>query len=105
VTTYVSDTPTPGTLQAPGRAGWFMWADTVDEAVIMAASVGHDPNDLIQRSPSHWAHYLLTVDEWADAITLGATLTDRLGPAEWMNRRDGNWAFVAQIQELRKRNG
>lgn len=94
MTVYTSDTHNGDQL-------YFLWADDVDELVMMAAVVGADPLAMIQRNPSCWAHYLLTVDQWAEALVQGVTLTDRYGPAEWMNRRAGNWAFVAKLQQVR----
>lgn len=91
---YVSDTHNGDHL-------YFLWGDEVDALVMFAACIGHDATQLIQRNPSCWAHYLITADTMAEAIVQGAELTDRYGPAEWMNRREGNHAFVAKIQELR----
>jgi hypothetical protein len=88
MTVYVSDTPYGDRF--------FLWADTTDEAQGIAYAVGMDP---VVRSEWHnaWECYLLTPDQFADACTLGVTVTDRSGPALWCARRDGRTSMVEKI--------
>ncbi len=87
MTIYVSDNPY--------YDRFFLWADTTDEAQGIAYAVGMDP---VVRSADHnaWECYMLTPDQFADACTLGVTITDRWGPAIFCARRDG------ETERLRK---
>lgn len=90
MTVYVSDTPYYGR--------YFLWADTSDEAVICAYAVGVENP---QRSEWHnsWECYLLDFEQFTDAIMLGATVTDRYGPALFCLERDGAHERLQRLRE------
>lgn len=93
MTTYVTE------HQHPDRLRYWLWGDTPDDAFLMAASIGHDPLASVTYPVSDWTVYFITLDEWAAAVELGAQVTDRFGPAEWLNRDDP--VFLARLREAR----
>lgn len=71
----------------------FLWGDTPDEALILAAAIGHD----LQQPPWSWDCYRLTEDQWIDALVAGAEPLDRFGPAEWCARRASRTQLLDRI--------
>lgn len=104
---YISDTPYTipegqHWRQPPGT--WFLlWGDTSDEAQAIVWAVAGDPRERERNDCNAWEAYRLTVEELADALTLGVVLTDKFGPAEWLARRDGRTSMVERIEASRLR--
>lgn len=90
---YVADCP-------PWR---LLWADDSAEALCMVYAVGSDETALAGNRT--WEHYILGPSEAEAARGLGAIMTDRMGPAEWMARRRNtpeDHAFIARIAAARQ---
>lgn len=61
------------------EGGWiYLWGDTPDEALIIAAAIGHD----LEQPLKSWDAYVLTSDQWIDAMIAGATPTRHFGLPE-----------------------
>lgn len=76
---------------------WYLWGDTHEEAEMLALLVGHG----MAQAPWSWGCFALSQEEATMALALGATLTDRFGPAEWIAVRDNKPSMVATIQKAR----
>lgn len=97
MTTYVS--PFPWTDSA-GRQWFHLWADEPNEALLSVYSVG---GDITTRHPSPvWESYSLTAEQFAVALSLGATLTDFWGPAEHVAQIAGDGRRLAFIAAQRR---
>lgn len=96
---YVSDTP----WIPRGETGevFNLWADTSDEAVGALYAVGGDPETQRRAECNSWEAYRVTPEQFADLMGLGVTVTDRLGPAYWCARRDGNHKLIERIDAAR----
>lgn len=96
MTVYVSELP----FIDQGREVFNLWADTSDEAVAAVYGIG---GDLSQRRAelNAWEAYAITVDQFADALALGITITDKFGPAEWCAKRDGRKLLLDMISRAR----
>lgn len=98
MTIYVSDRPWQT------RDGWRfnLWADSSGEAVAAIFAIGGDLSQ--QRAECNsWEAYAITGEQFADAVSLGITVTDGLGPAEWCARRDGHKLLLGMIESARAR--
>lgn len=93
MTLYVSDTPYEGR--------YFLWADTSDEAVMACYAVGMDDPQRAEHANA-WECYLLTLEQFTDAIILGATVTDRYGPALFCLERDGQTERLAKLRKAHR---
>jgi hypothetical protein len=100
MTIYVSDLP--WTPRDETQERFNLWADTSDEAVMAVFAIG---GDLTQRREecNAWEAYAITAEQFADALAIGITITDRFGPVEWCARRDGNRKTLAIIEDARTR--
>lgn len=87
MTTYVADC----------SPYWYLWADDAAAADLMATMVGNSMAGV------EWAQsvYSLTIEEAADALLFGATLTDRFGRAEWRAKQEGRKSMLEKIRIAR----
>jgi hypothetical protein len=76
-----------------------LWADTDDEALMLAAMVGADP---IPRFVQ-WYAFRLTPEQWGEALIQGAQMTDRWEPRRQMAEREGDHAWLQRIDAVRMR--
>lgn len=93
---YMSDTP-----WGPDRNGaiWFyLWGDHPDEVVPVLYGVGSDETS--RACFTTWDAYQLTPEQFADAVALGVTITDRFGPLRLHYQRTGNKAGLARLAKL-----
>lgn len=94
MTLYVSDTAWAGR--------YFLWADTLAEAEMAMWAIGGDP--VAQREPFNaWEAFSVTIEQFANACLMGATVTDKYGPAEWCAWRDRNVRVLRMLEEARAR--
>ena len=80
-----------------------MWADTLDELLVMADRIGVQRKWLQQPPKASWIHFDISLGKKAQAITAGAVLTDRFGPVEHVARQRGDHAKLATIEAIRQR--
>lgn len=80
-----------------------MWADTLDELLAMADSIGVRRKWLQCPPAASWTHFDVSLGMKAKAIASGATLTDRFGPLEYLATLRGDTKRLDQIREWRKR--
>lgn len=65
-----------------------MWADDLAELLLMADRIGVQ-RKWLQRPPiASWTHFDISLGKKAVALKLGAVLTDRYGPVEYLARID-----------------
>lgn len=100
MTIYVSDTPFE---LVRGTLVFHLWADTSDEAQAAVYAVGADPETCRRQDLNAWEAYTITPDQFADAVGLGVTITDRFGPAIWCAERDGAHERLMTLQAGRER--
>lgn len=76
---------------------YHLWADTSDEAVMMLYGVGAS---IAQRRAdlATWEAYTIDGAQFAAAVLAGATVTNGLGPAWWLARRNGHQAMVDKVE-------
>jgi len=65
-----------------------MWADTLDELLVMADRIGVARRWLQQPPKASWVHFDIALAKKAAALAAGAVLTDRYGPVEHCARLD-----------------
>jgi Protein of unknown function (DUF4031) len=63
-----------------------MWADTLDELLAMADTIGVQRKWLQQPPKASWVHFDIALSKKALAIKSGAILTDKYGPVEHVAR-------------------
>lgn len=80
-----------------------LWADTSDEAVMALYAVGGDPETQRRAECNSWEAYAVTPEQFADALALGITVTDRFGPAEWCAKRDKRGLILRMIADARSK--
>ena len=80
-----------------------MWADTHEELVAMADTIGVKIKWIQQPPKASWVHFDISLAMKAKAIDAGAILTDKFGPVEHVAKIKGNDWMVAQVAALRKR--
>lgn len=79
-----------------------MWADSDQELHAFARRLG------LQRSwhqappAARWSHYDISLTKKAEALAMGAVLTDKYGPLEHLARRAGDKKKLKQIRACRK---
>lgn len=102
MTVYVCGIPydrrTVDLLEIASEMAFHMWADSDPEALGMAYAVGAEDRAVTSRA---WPAYSLTPEQFAAAVTHGATVTDFLGPAIWYAERVGNWTHLAFLTAKR----
>lgn len=88
-----------------------MWADTDEELLAMADTIGVD-RKWIQGHPTlsfgkhrkaSWVHFDIAKSKRALAVAAGAIETDRYGPSMHTARLRGNVAMIEAIEKLRAR--
>lgn len=82
-----------------------MWADTLDELLIMADRIGVQRKWLQQPPKASWVHFDVALTKKAKAIEFGAILTDKYGPVEHVAKLEGNQKKLDQIATIRKLEG
>lgn len=80
-----------------------MWADELDELLLMADAIGVQRKWLQAPPKASWVHFDISFGKKAAAIQRGAILTDKYGPLEHEARREGNHEKLAMIEQLRAR--
>ena len=65
-----------------------MWADTLDELLEMAVTIGVQRKWLQQPPKASWVHFDIAKSKKALAIKAGAIQTDKFGPVEFEAQRD-----------------
>lgn len=79
-----------------------MWADSLDELLAMADTIGVARKWLQQPPKASWVHFDIALSKKKLAIEHGAKLTDRYGPSEHVAKINGNTKMIERIAELRK---
>lgn len=99
---YVTDTPYPDRLD-PAVIHFILWADTPAESLCAVYAVGADPDTCRIETMNTVDVYWLTPEQFADAIGLGITITDKWGLVEWCAHRDGRDDRLRVIADFRTR--
>lgn len=79
-----------------------LWADTTEELHLFAARLGLRRSWFQCPPKASWEHYDISLGKKAEALQLGAVLTDKFGPSEHVARLRGNTAMLARIAESRR---
>ncbi len=82
-----------------------LWADTEEELHAFAARLGLKRAWFQEPPKARWKHYDISLGVKARAIRLGAVLTDKYGPVEFLAQQSGDQAKLDSIAELRKLRG
>ncbi len=90
-----------------------MWSVSIDELLTMADRIGvgrhwiqgHPTLSLPRFRKASWVHFDIALSKKAQAIALGAVLTDMFGPLEHCARLQGDVAKLKQIAQFRARRG
>lgn len=82
-----------------------MWADTLDELLAMADTIGVQRKWLQQPPKASWVHFDISLGKKALALERGAVLTDMFGPAEHEARARGNQKMLEMIANSRRMRG
>ena len=80
-----------------------MWADTLDELLVMADRIGVARKWLQQPPKASWVHFDIALSKKTLALAAGAVLTDRYGPVEHAAGLKGDTAKLELIASLRRR--
>jgi hypothetical protein len=78
-----------------------MWADSLDELYAMADRIGVQRKWLQQPPKASWVHFDIALSKKAQAIELGAVLTDKYGPLEHLAKLSRDQAKLDQIARCR----
>jgi hypothetical protein len=78
-----------------------LWADTVEELHTFASRLGLRRSWFQCPPKASWDHYDISLAKKAEALSLGAVLTDKYGPLEHVSRLRGNVEMLQQIAECR----
>lgn len=82
-----------------------MWADSMDELLAMADTIGV-AHKWLQRPPkASWVHFDICYAKKKKAIAAGAILTDRFEALAFVSRLNGNAVMLANIAKLRRTRG
>jgi hypothetical protein len=79
-----------------------MWADNIADLMTMADAIGVQRKWLQQPPKASWMHFDISLGKKVLAITKGAILTDKYGPAEHVAGLRGDSMMLAQIANCRK---
>jgi hypothetical protein len=101
MTLYVSDTPSRAENNASGKDLYFFWGDTPEEAEVQLWTMLIDPETVFNRRGSGWVSYLIPLEVFTDLVIQGVEVTDKLGPAYFMAKRDGLTDMVQIIERAR----
>lgn len=80
-----------------------LWADTEAELDAFATRLNLSPQWKQKPPKASWVHYDVSLGKKAQALTLGAVLTDKYGPLEHCYRLENNAAGLEMITKLRER--
>lgn len=80
-----------------------LWADTDAELHEMARKIGVARRWFQGPPKSRWNHYDICISKKKQAIALGAVLTDKFGPLEFLACKAGNFDMLLTIQHCRNR--
>ena len=80
-----------------------MWADSLQELLDMATTIGLAHKWLQQPPKAGWVHFDVGLAMKAKARKAGAVLTDRYGPVEHVARLTGDQRYLDQIAQIRAR--
>lgn len=80
-----------------------MWADTLEELLAMADTIGVQRKWLQQPPKASWVHFDISLGKKALALKAGAVETDRYGPSEHVARLRGDHAKLEAIAKIRAR--
>ena len=80
-----------------------MWADTEDELHAFAARLGLRRSWFQQPPKASWKHYDISLSVKREALRLGAVLTDKYGPSDFVARQRGDTEKIERIFRLRMR--
>ncbi|MBS7812298.1 DUF4031 domain-containing protein [Roseococcus pinisoli] len=78
-----------------------MWADSLEELLVMADAIGVQRKWLQVPPKASWVHFDIALSKKAQALKLGAVLTDKYGPLEHLARQKGDEAKLEQITQIR----
>lgn len=78
-----------------------LWADTLDELLIMVDAIGVQRRWLQQPPKASWVHFDISLAKKALAIERGAILTDKFGPAEHVAKLKGDVHKLEMIAKSR----
>lgn len=82
-----------------------MWADSLNELLLMADTIGVQRRWLQKPPKASWVHFDIALSKKQLALNAGAILTDMFGPAEHVAKLTGNQRRLDQIvysRSLRK---
>lgn len=99
MTIYASSVPTRAFGETPR---FFMWADSQHE--LLAAMMEIEADWAFYKAPereTYWERTLITPEQLAHVVAIGARVTDFCGPAEWLAIRAGNTKHLAWIAKHR----
>ena len=85
-----------------------MWADTLEELLAMADTIGMNRKWLQKPPRASWVHFDVSLMMKARALEHGAILTDKYGPVEHVARMRGDQVridTVARIRATRRGDG
>ncbi len=80
-----------------------MWADTEEELHHMADKIGINRKWYQTPPKASWNHYDISISKKKEAIKLGAILTDKYGPVEFLAKQRNDFKKLKQIEEIRSR--
>jgi hypothetical protein len=98
VTVYVDDVAHP----YRGMKMCHMWADTLEELLVMADRIGVARKWLQSPPKASWVHFDIALSKKKLALAAGAVLTDRFGPVEFLARLRGDRRKLDLIEYLRR---
>jgi hypothetical protein len=79
-----------------------MWADTLDELLVMARRIGVQRKWLQMPPKASWVHFDISLGKKELARKYGAVLTDRYGPLEHVARLNNDAVMLARISKCRE---
>lgn len=82
-----------------------MWADSLDELLAMADTIGVQRKWLQQPPKASWVHFDICITKKSAAIAVGAVLMDMFACAEFEAKRNGNEPMLSMIAKSRAKRG
>ena len=80
-----------------------MWADTLEELLTMAKTIGVDARWLQKPPRARWVHFDVCKSKRALAVKAGAVETDKYGPSLHVAKLYGHVRMIEAIERLRSR--
>lgn len=78
-----------------------MWADSHEELLSMADTIGVAKKWLQQPPKASWVHFDISIAKKELAIRAGAVLTDKYGPVLHTARLEGNQKMIDRVIKIR----